>query len=185
MIVRAAWSPSYGGAGVDLEVQASATSVGLLHDVEVIVQSRWQRADMPATVAPTERRVLPRDARSAAFSYDGRESAADLRRLVTLAMTDSPRIHSVSLPGAGDELAYVEMVSADDVARLMRLESIESRLPAPETMAFSYGLFGHDFEKGVVFRARLRGCWIGAETSPDALNGMYRQLLDEPLPLGP
>ena len=67
-------------------------------------------------------------------------------------MTDSA-IHIASLSGTGDELAYVEMVSADDVARLMRLESIESRLPAPEPMAFTYGLFGHDFEKGVVFRA--------------------------------
>ena len=30
LTVRAAWSPSCNGAGVDLEVQASATSVGLL-----------------------------------------------------------------------------------------------------------------------------------------------------------
>ena len=43
LTVRAAWSPSCGGAGVDLEVQASASSVGLLRDVEVIVQSHGER----------------------------------------------------------------------------------------------------------------------------------------------
>ena len=139
--------------------------MGVLHDVEVMVQSRWQRSDQPPGAAATERRVRPRDARAAAFSYDGRESAGDLRNLVTLPMTDSPRLHTVTLPGRGDELAYVEMVCPDDVARFMWQESIESRLPVRETMAFTYGLFGHDFEKGVVFRARLRGCWIHAMTS--------------------
>ena len=37
LVVRAAWGPSCGGAGVDLEVQASATSVGLLSAVEVVI----------------------------------------------------------------------------------------------------------------------------------------------------
>jgi hypothetical protein len=184
LTVRAAWSPSCGGTGVDLEVQASASSVGLLHDVEVIVQSRWQRSDMPA-MAVTERRVLARDARAAVLSYDGRETAGDLRSLATLPMMDSPRFHTVPSRGQEDELSYVEMVSPDDVARFMWLASIESRSPAAETLAFTYGLFGHDFEKGVVFRARLRGCWVNAMMRTRDPGELYRQFLAEPPPLGP
>jgi hypothetical protein len=125
LTVRAAWSPSCKGAGVDLEVQASASSVNLLHDVEVMVQSRWERSDGAA--ATTERRVLPRDARAAAFSYDGREPAGDLRSLVTLALSDSPRFHAVSPPGLADGLSYLEMVAPNDVARLVMTLSSESR----------------------------------------------------------
>jgi hypothetical protein len=183
LTVRAAWSPACNGAGVDLEVQASASSVGLLHDVEVMVQSRSERSDGAA--ARTERRVLPRDARAAAFSYDGRESAGDLRSLVTLALSDLPRFHAVSPPGLADGRSYLEMVAPNDVARLVMTLSSESRSPLALPVAHTYGLFGHEFEKGVVFRARLRGCWIRSETPPEEANELYRQFLDEPPPLGP
>ena len=85
--------------------------MGLLHDVEVMVESRWERS--AAAAAATQRLVLPRDARAAAFSYDGRESAGDLRSLVTLALADSSRYHAVSLPGPADGLSYLEMVRAE------------------------------------------------------------------------
>jgi hypothetical protein len=183
LIVRAAWSPSCGGAGVDLEVQASATSAGLLHDLEVMVQSRWRRTDRPATA--TVRRVVPRDSRSAALSYDGRESAGALSGLVNLAMIDSPRFHTVTAPGTDDGLCYVEMVLPNDVARFIRQESSEPGSPLPEPMAFTYGLFGHDFEKGVVFRARLRGYWIDFKTCTRNPAELYQQFVNEPPPLGP
>ena len=47
LTVRAAWSPSSGGGAIDLEVQASASSVGVLRDVEVIVQSLWGMSGGP------------------------------------------------------------------------------------------------------------------------------------------
>ena len=106
LIVRAAWSPSCGGAGVDLEVQASASSVGLLRDVEVMVQSHWERRDSLETSTDLGRRVLPRDARAAALSYDCRESPGDLCRLVTLALTNSPRPH-IFTPSATDDGSFV------------------------------------------------------------------------------
>ena len=183
LTVRAAWSPACNGAGVDLEVQASASSVGLLHDVEVMVQSRWERSDGAA--ATTERRVLPRDARATAFSYDGREPAGDLRSLVTLALTDTPRFHVAALPEAAHGFSYLEMVPPNDVARLVRTGFDNVPRTLVEPVALTYGLFGHDFEKGVVFRARLRGCWIRAETPLTEVNELYRTFLDEPPPLGP
>ena len=187
LIVRAAWSPSCGGAGVDLEVQASASSVGLLFglDVEVIVQSRWRRRDRGEPPPTLGRRVLPRDARSAALSYDGRESAADLRTLVTLALTDLPRLQVFALPGAEDGPSYMEMVPPNDVARLIRVGPSDPELSPIETLAAQYALFGHDFEKGVVFRARLRGYWASSETCLQDANSIYQQFLKEPPPLGP
>jgi hypothetical protein len=183
LTVRAAWSPSCNGAGVDLEVQASASSVGLLHDIEVMVESRWERS--AARAAETRRLVLPRDARAAALSYDGREPAGDLRSLVTLALSDSPRFHAVSPPGPADRLSYLEMVAPNDVARLVHTRLNLGQSPSAETIGLTYGLFGHEFEKGVVFRARLRGCWVRSETTPEEANELYRQFLDEPPPLGP
>lgn len=183
--VRAAWSPSCDGSGVDLEIQASATSVGLLHDVEVLVQSQWGIADPRALSSPSERRVLPRDVRSAALSYDGRETVSDLRRLVTLALSDQPRFQTVSTPGIAGGLIYLEMVSPNDVARLIRAVRADSESPTAQPLELTYGLFGYEFEKGVVFRARLRGRWIRSQGSPADAGELYRQFLDEPPPLGP
>jgi hypothetical protein len=185
LTVRAAWSPSCGGAGVDLEVQASASSVGVLRDVEVIVRSDWERRGGYESPTDLGRRVLPRDARAAALSFDGRETPADLRSLVTLALTDSPRTHFFTPPGTGDELSYIEMVQPNDVARQIQLESAHPTLPYLDLLAFQYGLFGHDFEKGVVFRARLRGYWARSKTYAHDVTELYERFLNEPPPLGP
>ncbi len=129
--------------------------------------------------------VEPRDARSAALSYDGRETASDLNSLMTLAVSDTPRPHVFSLPGAEDGLTYIEMVQPNDVARRIRLEPAYPELPLLETLAFQYGLFGHDFEKGVVFRAGLRGFWGSSKTKYRDVSSLYEQFLNEPPPLGP
>ena len=62
--------------------------------------------------------------------------------------------HHRALPGA---LYYVEMVQPNDIAPL---DSNGARLIGDcriyESLVLRYGLFGHDFEKGVVFRT-IRG----------------------------
>jgi hypothetical protein len=185
LIVRAAWSPSCGGAGVDLEVQASASSVGLLHDLEVMVRSQWERHDGLLLSTHLGRRVEARDARSAALSYDGRETESELSSLVTLAVTGSPRPHIFTPPGADDALSYIEFVQPNDAARQIQLEPSAPQLPYLDLLAFQYGLFGHDFEKGVVFRARLRGYWASSKTYAHDLSSLYERFVNEPPPLGP
>jgi hypothetical protein len=185
LTVRAAWSPSCGGAGIDLEVQASATSVGLLRDVEVIVQSQWERACAcePSTVM--SRWITPRDARSAALSYDGREAAADLRRLTTLPIREGSRTGIFTPPAVARGAYYVEMVQPNDIARQIRMEPSEPELSDLESLILRYALFGHDFEKGVVFRARMRACWVTSDTYARGAQSLYQEFLNEPPPLGP
>ena len=185
LTVRAAWSPSCGGAGVDLEIQASALSVGLLRDVEIMVQSQWQHRHSLETSTELGCVILPRDARAAALSSDGRETAGDVSSVVTLAPTNSPRPNVFTPAGTEDDLSYIEMVPPNDVARQIQLEPAYPTLPYLDSRAFQYGLFGHDFEKGVVFRARLRGFWADSKTDFDDVSSLYCQFLDEPPPLGP
>ena len=185
LTVRAAWRPSCGGAGIDLEVQASATSVGLLRDVEVIVQSQWERAGAREPSTVMSRWITPRDARTAVFSYDGREAAADLRRLTTLPIRDGSRTGIFTPPGVARGAYYVEMVQPNDMARQIRMEPSDPELSDLESLILRYGLFGHDFEKGVVFRARMRACWVTSDTYARGVQSLYQEFLNEPPPLGP
>jgi hypothetical protein len=186
--IRAAWSPLAGPDGFDLEIQASADSPAKLEDVEVVVVSRWIKADGRLSSALASR-VEARDAPSAAHSYDGREPAAVLSRLTTLPLTTnwSTALEplAVAVPGAARSLHYIEMVQPDDVAR--RIMGIPVDEPTASQLVFSarYGLLGHDIEKGVVLRARLRGLWLESENAPDQARELWRQFLHEPLPLGP
>jgi hypothetical protein len=183
--VRAAWSPSCEGAGVDLEVQASATTVGVLRDVEVMVQSQWELAGGWEPSTAMGRWVVPRDARSAAFSYDGREAAADLRSLTTFPIREGSRTDIFTPPGVARGVYYVEMVQPNDAARQIRMEPSQPELPLLESLILRYGLFGHDFEKGVVFRARMRACWVTSEKYAPHASLLYQKFVDEPPPLGP
>jgi len=175
LFVRAAWTPS-GFDGIDLEIQLHAQSVGALRAVEVKLVSRF--ADPEPSAFHAQRWVEPRDARSAALSYDRREP--DLRGLTTLPPRESA-FHSPRLvPGnEADGWLYAEMVHPGDASRRIR--------EGGRTLALSrttrYGLFGHDVEKGVVFRARLRGVWLHSETAKrDALE-RFEQFEQEPLHL--
>ena len=156
LTVRAAWSPSSGGGAVDLEVQASASSVGVLRDVEVFVQSLWGMNGGPDPSSPMARFVVPRDARCAALSYDGRETADRLRGLTTLPVGDGSPARAFTPPGVARGTYYVEMVQPNDAARQIRMEPSFPETSLLELEIVRYGLFGHDFEKGVVFRARMR-----------------------------
>jgi hypothetical protein len=106
----------------------------------------------------------------------------------------------------GDDGVDLEVQAhALSVGELRRLEVLVSRPPtdlAPEGMRYlelvrpgdlgresregdCYTLLGHDLERGVVLRARLRGLWLPAEGFEAEAGARLRQFLDEPPPLGP
>ena len=174
LTVRAAWEPS-GHDGVDLEIQMSALSVDQLKAVEVKLMSVLPER-------PTARRrrwVEPRDVRSAGLSYDGRDG--DARDLTTLPPAVEETLAPRVLPAPwADGRSYIEMVPLGDVARRITEGGTISRVGHTTR----YGLFGHDLEKGVVIRARLRGLWTDSKTPErEALEHLGR-FLQEPLPLG-
>jgi len=186
--VRASWSPTCRHDGIDLEVQISASSVGELAGLETFVVSRIA-APGNSTGEPVPIWVQPRDSRSAGFSYDGREPAADLRRLTTLPVHGSitPGLAQLAAPRPGREPAqrYLEMVHPQDVARrILRRQGQPDPAVAGE-LDIRYGLFGHDIEKGVVIRARLRGLWISRQDIADMPPVALRDFVATPPPLGP
>jgi hypothetical protein len=187
LIVRAAWSPVTDDS-VELEVQASASSVGVLRGLEVDVSSDWIKLGRePARV--TTWTVEPRDSRAATFSYDGREPAGVLRGLTTLPLPEPGenrlRPLVVAAPTADDSgLIYAEMIQRNDVARRIVVEPAGQGATDRAT-SVRYGLFGHDLEKGVVLRARLRGCWIASTTPENEVWQRLDEFLREPPPLGP
>jgi hypothetical protein len=170
--LRASWKLHEAGT-IDLEIQLSAQSVDELRQLEVMVASSWSH------VSPhlETRWVEPRDAHAALLSYDGRES--NLETLTTLpptgAIGKAPRIH------LADSAAYLEMAHPDDVTRRICIGGQSAQL-SQDTL---YGLFGHDLEKGVVLRGRLRGAWVPVgDEKPEAIRRM-NEFLNEPPPLGP
>jgi hypothetical protein len=184
LVVRASWSATARGA-IDLEVQVSASSVGELEGLEVGVLSRFDPARGEAISALPASRVEPRDAASAALTYDGREPLHVLRELTTLPVARplSPRVYPFS--GAPDDLFYVEMAHPDDVARRISAELIPEGSALALSCATRYGLFGHALEKGVILRARLRGIWLRTTNVEAELQSLYQDFLRGPLPLGP
>ena len=185
LIVRAAWGSCREGRGIDLEVQASTTSVGQLKRVEILVESR-PMGDVPSDRFLTL--VSPRDRLAAGSTYDGREPSAVLRRLNTLHVPEPGR-SSPSPPSAakwdaaeiGAQGGYLEVGHADDIARHLRESADEGRIRWSR-----YALFGHDLEKGVVLRARLRGVHVAVQALKDAdetLTDEIERFLAEPLPL--
>src|SRR5208337_4654710 len=143
--VRASWSPTSRHDGIDLEVQVSASSVGELRGLETFVFSRIA-APGACTGEPDSIWVQPRDSRSAGFSYDGRMSADDLRRLTTLPLHDSnpPGLAQVAAFGPGCESAgrYLEMVHPHDVARRVFLGQRQLDPATVGKLDVRYGLFG-------------------------------------------
>ncbi len=188
LTVRAAWSPMSSGDGVGLEIQASADSAAKLEKVEVGVASQWFQADSGFLPAFTSR-VESRDAQSAALSYDGRESGEILSRLTSLPLATSWAAALgalvVAVPGGGGLLHYIEMVQPDDVARRIIDTPADDRTGSQLVLSVRYGLLGHDIEKGVVLRARLRAQWFATANPENTAQALWRQFLKDPLPLGP
>lgn len=182
--VRAAWSPTADRAGFDLEVQVWMTSKAVLRRLEIAVSSLWWRE----TENPTDRwayQVEPRDARAAALSYDGREPAESLQSLTTRPVPATsprplaPRSWPLASPLPGS--VYVEMVQPNDCARRLIGEPQD---PGDHRTSWTgYGLFGHDLEKGVVLRGRIRGCWIASSQPSEEAARRYESFLNEPPPL--
>ncbi len=186
--VRASWSPTSRHDGIDLEVQISASSVGELRGLETFVVSRIA-APGESTGEPDSIWVQPRDSRSAGFSYDGRTPAADLRRLTTLPLPDSiaPGFSQVAVPGPGRRSGgrYAEMVHPHDVARRIIWQQGQPDTAVAGQLHIRYGLFGHDLEKGVVIRARIRGLWISGRDIAKLRSMVLRDFVESPPPLGP
>ena len=172
--VRAAWSPS-DGDGIDLEVQVSADSVDELKALEVYAASTLPEPPGTKPGAKVKHWVEPRDARAGGSTYDGREPS--LRDWTTLPIADDTPLAPRVLPVGS--MAYVELVHPHDVARRIVATSRLSQLGH----ATRYGLFGHDLEKGVVLRARLRGQWVRADEAQDEAKRLQSRFLHEPLPL--
>jgi hypothetical protein len=183
--VRASWSPTPEGQGIDLEIQVSAASVGELRAVEVIVASRFLGLRDPTSEAAALW-VQARDPRSAALCFDGREPASELSRLTVLPIPEKP-VPEATLtfsPWRETPRSYLEMAHPQDVARRVTL----GKGALPPSPGFSigvrYGLFGHDIEKGVILRGRLRGWWLPGGTTAESCRDLLQQFHAMPLPLG-
>jgi hypothetical protein len=169
-------------------VQVAATSVGELKSFEVEVKSEWIESpdEQPNSMA---RWIEARDACAADLTYDGRESAGALPVSTSFALPGASRpwlLPSVfAPPGAEPDRFYVEMVQPNDATRRIVRKSIDRGSGARLALSNRYGLFGHDLEKGVVLRARLRGLWIVSRTPADDSLSLYQEFLREPAPLGP
>ncbi len=183
--IRAAWSPAPVGEGVDLEVQIQAATAEVFEQVEVGVLSEWG----DEVNKPRASRVEPRDARAAVLSYDGRESPRTLQDLTTLPVPQSsphslpPRFFTES--GSSHDLGYAEMVQPNDCARRISREPVGWPSKPQTSLSTRYALFGHDLEKGVVLRARLRGIWLPSQSPEKEIQRLYEEFLREPPSLGP
>jgi hypothetical protein len=167
LTVRASWAPADAEA-IDLEVEVKARSVGQLKAVEILTVNQVGREQ------PRERawRVWPRDARCASLTYDGREP--DLSGFTTV----PPGPLSVHPPwlapcDACPGWSYLALAHPDDVSRRLTDGPIIVR----------DALFGHDLERGVVLRGRLRGVWLPAPVALEAAQAQFERFLAQPLPL--
>lgn len=184
LTIRGTWAPTPGHVGVDLEVQAVAGSTGVFRRVEIQVASRWLNDRSDSLDECGSIRVEPRDPLSAAHSYDGREPASILPRFCTMpvAGTGETPFAPMVVP-VGGNLHYVELVHPDDVARRV-IAHLDDEGGGLQRL-HRYELLGHDIEKGVVLRARVRGIWVRSETPQEDAMTLYREFLRKPLPLGP
>ncbi|AMV36816.1 hypothetical protein [Planctomyces sp. SH-PL62] len=171
LTVRAAWGPCRDGRGLDLEVQASTSTVGELRRMEVLVGTR----SGPDGARERRRFVTARDRASAGMSYDGRETAETLAVLETLPVAGPGR--PLLFQPTDSPSAYLEFVHPEDFSRVV-VETVEGTATDVE-----YALFGYDLEKGVVLRGRLRGVWLPGATTPEAADEECRLFLHEPPPL--
>jgi hypothetical protein len=183
--VRASWLPSTDGSMMDLEIQATASSVGELRSLEIFVASDWQAAR--AVDQRTILEVLARDPLAAMLTYDGRESPVDMRRITTLPISATPdRPWPPVVTGLkSGSLRYVELAHSQDLARRVVEWTNPSTLEDSTPIRVRYGFFGHDLEKGVVIRGRLRGLWLPEADLSSKLPLVQERFLGEPPPLGP
>jgi hypothetical protein len=184
--VRASWTPVANRDGIDLEIQVLTSSVGELNSVEIHVATRLLEPESDAIgTSPLASWVTPRDARSGSLSYDGRETRGVLRLLTTLPVPSADEVGfppiSLTPPWPDRSSCYIEMVHPHDVSRRI-VQSRSRDLHCPGSVR--YGFFGHDLEKGVILRGRLRGLWIISDSRSESVSEAYREFLELPPPLG-
>ena len=186
--IRAAWEPTPDRDGFDLEVQVSMTAAGVLRRLEVAVVGRWSETPGPSP-PDLMYRVEPRDVHAAGSTYDGREPASLLHSLTTMPVpATSPHTLPPLVVGEPDEIpgkSYVEMVRPDDCARRIAAAPGEAGTSSDRVSSIRYGLFGHDLEKGVVLRGRIRGIWVDSSSLEDEVRRQHGRFLEEPPSLGP
>jgi hypothetical protein len=166
--IRATWSTRDDDA-LDLLVEVQCRSVDQLHALEVGLLSRLGPDPGPGA----HRSVQPRDAHAAGLTYDGRES--DLDRLVT-GPPGEPLGPWLAPRSARSGQTYAELALADDISRRIH----EGTLPFHTTRT---SLFGHDLEKGVVLRGRLRALWLPKATAASEVERRFHAFRAEPPPL--
>jgi len=185
--IRASWSPTEAGDGMDLEIQVSATSVDELRTLEVFVVSRFLDPGSP-TADQLSSWVYPRDPCSAALSYDGREPGRMLTRLTTLPvpLADVRFCKPVAMMSPWPSLPgyYVGMIHPQDVSRQIVLGKGPLEPSGGFAFGTRHGLFGHDLEKGVVVRGRMRGLWVRGAELAEHTRTAFRRFLESPPPLG-
>jgi hypothetical protein len=181
--VRASWSFA-GQDAVDLEVQLSATSVGELDGLEVGVVTCLRPLPGDRAAVPVEF-VEARDPSAALLSSDGRDPAPALRQFTIHSRARPLRPYLCPAPWAPGDLFYAELIHPDDVARRILVEPVPHGRTTVNGGSTRYGLFGLALEKGVILRARLRGCWFHSAIPDEVVTALYQQFLQEPPPLGP
>jgi hypothetical protein len=181
--LRASWTASAGDA-VDLEIQISASSVGELDGLEVGVVSRLDSAAVEESAAPLV--FVESRETGAPFSREQERYPSMYGSDVTTFSPSRPlRPCLYPAPGGTNDRFYVEMAHPDDLARRISTEPIPKRSATVPGRYVRYGLFGLAIEKGVILRARLRGCWIRSRNPEAEAQALYREFLHQPLPLGP
>jgi hypothetical protein len=181
LVVRASWTAVSGDA-LDFEVQLSASSVGELEGLEVGVVSRLDSAAVEESVQVP----IFMEAHDWAVRADNDVCNPSHGSLSHSYFSRTPLRPSLyPAPGGTNERFYVEMVHPDDLARRLSTEPIPKRSATVPGRYIRYGLFGLAIEKGVILRARLRGCWIQTRNPEEVALALYEEFLRQPPPLGP
>jgi hypothetical protein len=174
LTIRLAWyQPDQDVRAMELEVEILTRSVGELMGVEVMTIHTLGRA--PSWDRPHAQ--FARDARRLTLSRDGREP----RHIPVNSLLEEPPREPIGLLGAdpegGEDRASLAVVAHPlDVSRWIEDESGTCRI----------ALFGHDLERGVVVRGRLRAWRLGKEAaswSEPELSQAVTAFLAEPPPL--
>lgn len=175
--VRFAWTP-VDSHQFDLMTEVSTRSVGLLHGVELGIEtSAWLT---PENVSLWYEAM--RDEAASARSIDGRESAwfAAQHQFETdenVAGTGESRCwFPTLLKSPHDSFQFLECTHPFDISR--RYRDADSRTQRT-------WVFGYDMERGVVFRARNRIRVMTSNEAPDwnFIDEWLNNYLEEPLPL--
>lgn len=171
--VRAAWSPA-GQDGMSLEIEVRTRSVGKLRDLEVQILNSFAVGD--PGLASSRLRTIVTPERTGRLGNDGREHGPT-------SDPDSPGSNVVSSPSVMERpqvpirdggLQFRSLVHPEDVSRVLDL---------PGSPVERIALFGHDLERGVVLRGRVRAWWLPEGTTQARWAQCAAEFLDEPPPL--